>query len=173
MGNKRDDVSIRKYKAFTEIMPAWKHTVGIFITNFHEVTSVLENPSGKCIVNIKCDDVSVGKHVAFTEILRTEPKQWYLLLVSRVQREPQGHRTPLALGDGSDAVRVFSPGAKPDHAAALRTHRSLQRTKQLRTEMCNVRQCNILKEYLKTFTVTVLASNSVKMKSPPSKSSLR
>lgn len=50
----------------------------------------------------------------------------YLFLVSGILGEPQRHSTPLALGDGSDAVGVFLPRAEPDHAAALRTHLGLE-----------------------------------------------
>ncbi len=50
----------------------------------------------------------------------------YLFLVSRILGEPQRHSTSLALGDSSDTVGVFLPRSKPDHAATLWTHLSLE-----------------------------------------------
>lgn len=107
--------------------------------------------------------------------------------MSRIQGEPQRHSTPLTLGDGSDTVGVFLSCSKRDYAAALRTHLSLDKGEDIEHTTFNSTEALhfytvfiymhiLMKDYVKKrwkYTVTVLASNSVKMKSPPSKSSFR
>lgn len=50
----------------------------------------------------------------------------YLLLVCRIQREPERHSAPLPSGDSSDAVGVFLSCCEANHASTPRTHLSLE-----------------------------------------------
>lgn len=50
----------------------------------------------------------------------------YLLLVCRIQSEPQRHSAPLPSGDSSDAVGVFLSCCEANHASTPRTHLSLE-----------------------------------------------
>lgn len=51
--------------------------------------------------------------------------------MSRIQREPQGHSTPLTLGDRFNTMGVFFPCPKADHTATLRAHLSLEKSRTL------------------------------------------
>lgn len=104
-----------------------------------------------------------------------------------IQSEPQGDGTPLPAGDGLHTVGILPSWWETHHPAALGLHRRLERTEE--TEQERKLQLSVilaraaLPHFLRKFslvvkanillTVTVLASISVNMNSPPSKSPFR
>lgn len=57
--------------------------------------------------------------------------QTNLFLMIGIQSEPQCHSTPLTLGDSSNTMWVFLPCSKPNHAATLWMHLSLEKSQNV------------------------------------------
>lgn len=84
------------------------------------VCTVPELVINKCYDDKPCEDEGVsGDHQLSTET--------NLFVMSRIQSEPQSHRTSLTFRHSSDPVRVLLTGTKCHNATALRFHHRLQR----------------------------------------------